>query len=121
MLTLITCPQCIREAPVFEFRLRILDARERDTDPFSYLGIVEGFPEILVNARTVEQTERDLVNVLEVHLRGLINQEATQLQLDDFPTVRAIRVAVVPASQRLLLLIPSPSRFEEYVSCSRIA
>jgi hypothetical protein len=34
-----------RTGPVFDFRLRILDVRERDTDPFSYLGIVEGFPD----------------------------------------------------------------------------
>ena len=77
---------------MLEFRLRILDARERDTDPFSFLGIVEGFPEILVHARTVGQAERDLVNALERHLLGLMNYEATRLQLDDFPTVRVTRL-----------------------------
>ena len=77
---------------MFEFRLRILDARERDTDPFSFLGIVEGFPEILVHARTVEQAERDLVNALEEHLLRLMDQEATRLELDDHPTVRVARL-----------------------------
>ena len=81
---------------MFEFRLRILDARERDTDPFSYLGIVEGFPEILVHARTVEQAERDLMNALERHLRRFMDQEATRLQFDDLPTVRFVRVLLVP-------------------------
>ena len=83
---------------MFEFRLRILDARERDTDPFSFLGIVEGFPEILVHARTVEQAERDLVNALEGHLRGLMDQEATRLQVDDYPTVRIVRLRLDRAS-----------------------
>ena len=79
---------------MFEFRLRILDARERDTDPFSFLGIVEGFPEILVHARTVEQAERDLVNALEEHLSGLMDHEATRLQLDEFPTIRAVKLLI---------------------------
>ena len=29
---------------MFEFRLRILDVWEREMDPPSFLGIVEGFP-----------------------------------------------------------------------------
>ena len=82
---------------MFEFRLRILDARERDTDPFSFLGIVEGFPEILVHARTVEQAERDLVNALEEHLRVLMDREATRLQLDDYPTVRSGKLYLTSA------------------------
>ncbi len=77
---------------MFEFRLRILDVRERDTDPNSFLGIVEGFPAILVHATTVERAERDLVNALEEHLRGLMDHEATRLELDDFPTFCLIRV-----------------------------
>ena len=80
---------------MFEFRLRILDARERDTDPFSYLGIVEGFPEILVHARTIEQAERDLVNALEEQLRGLMDEEATRIQLDEFPTVRVLGLHLI--------------------------
>ena len=79
---------------MFEFRLRILDARERDTDPFSFLGMVEGFPEILVQARTVEQVERDLVNALEEHLSGLMDHEATRLQLDELPTIRAVKLLI---------------------------
>ena len=81
---------------MFEFRLRILDVRERDTDPFSFLGIVEGFPEILVHATTVEQAERDIVNALEDHLRRLMDHEATRIDWDDFPTVRSLRVYVSP-------------------------
>jgi predicted RNase H-like HicB family nuclease len=76
---------------VFEFRLRILDARETVTDPNSFLGIVEGFPEILVHATTVEQAERDIVNALGEHLKRMQDQEATRLELDDFPTVLNIR------------------------------
>jgi predicted RNase H-like HicB family nuclease len=83
---------------VFEFRLRILDVRERDTDPFSYLGIVEGFPEILVHATTIEQAERDLVNALEEHLKRIHDRETTRIDWDDFPTVRAVRLHVCPAS-----------------------
>ena len=83
---------------MFEFRLRILDARERDTDPFSFLGIVEGFPEILVHARTIGQAERDLVNALEEHLRARMDYEATRLQLDDYPTLRALRLRLGPVT-----------------------
>jgi hypothetical protein len=76
---------------VFEFRLRVLDVRERDTDPFSYLGVVEGFPQILVHATTVEQAERGLINSLNEYLKCLQSDDATRIQLDDFPTVRVIR------------------------------
>ncbi len=77
---------------MFEFRLRILDVRERDAGPNSFLGIVEGFPEILVLATTVQQAERDLVNALIEHLRRLMDHEATRLELDDFPTVKTERL-----------------------------
>lgn len=73
---------------MFEIRLRILDVRERDMDPPSFLGIAEGFPQVLTHSTSVEQAEIDLVNALEEHLRRLMNHEATRLQLDDFPTVR---------------------------------
>ena len=86
---------------MFEFRLRILDVRERDTDPFSLLGIVEGFPEILVHATSVEQAERDLVNALEEHLRRLMDYEATRIQLDDFPTVQFVRLHLAQPVVRL--------------------
>jgi hypothetical protein len=76
---------------VFEFRLRILDVRERDTDPPSFLGIVEGFPEVLVHSTSPEQAERDLSNTLIEHLRRLQDQEATRIDWDDFPTVRMVR------------------------------
>jgi hypothetical protein len=77
---------------MFEFRLRILDARERDTDPPSFLGIVEGFPQILTHSTSIGQAERDLVNALEAHLLSLMDHEATRLELDDFPTVRLTRL-----------------------------
>jgi len=64
---------------MFEFRLRILDVRERDTDPPSFLGIVEGFPEVLVHATSRDQTEKDLVNALCEHLKGLQDREATRI------------------------------------------
>ena len=77
---------------MFEFRLRILDVREHDTDPPSFLGIVEGFPQIMAHSTSVEQAERDLVNALEEHLRRLMDQEATRLQLDEYPTVHVDRL-----------------------------
>jgi predicted RNase H-like HicB family nuclease len=80
---------------MFEFRLRILAAREDDTDPPSFLRIVEGVPEVLVHAMTVEQAERDLTNALEEHLRRLMDHEATRLELDDFPTVRSVKLHLV--------------------------
>lgn len=79
---------------MFECRLRILDVRESDTDPNSVLGIVEGFPKILVHATTVEQAERDLVNALDEHFPSLMDLKATRLQLDDFSTVRVIRMRI---------------------------
>ena len=80
---------------MLEIRLRILDVREHETNPPSFLGIVEGFPGILVHATSVEQTERGLVNALEEHLKQLMDQEATRIQLDDFPTVRVVRLRLV--------------------------
>ena len=56
------------EGSAFESRLRVLDVRERMTDPPALLAIVEGFTGILVHATTVEPAERDLVNALEEHL-----------------------------------------------------
>jgi hypothetical protein len=81
---------------VFEFRLRILDVREHDTDPPSFLGIVEGLPEILVHAATVKQVEGDLVNALEVRLKRLMDYEATRIDWDDFPTVVVERLRLSP-------------------------
>jgi len=76
---------------MFEFRLRILEAGEG-----SYLGIVEGFPEILVHARSAGDAEADLVSGLVALLERQQNREATWLQLDDFPTVRSARILLVP-------------------------
>ena len=83
---------------MLEIRLRVLDVRERETDPPSFLGIVEGSPGILEHATTVEQAEKDLVNALEEHLTRLMDQEATRLQLDDYPTVRVSRLVLTWAT-----------------------
>ena len=77
---------------MLEFRLRILDVRERQTESPSFLGIVEGFPQILTHSTSLEQAERDLVNALDEHLRRLMYHETTRIQLDEFPTVRISRV-----------------------------
>jgi len=79
---------------MFEIRLRILDVRERDEDPPSFLGIVEGFPEILAHATSMEQAERDLTNALADHLKRLQDSEATRIDWDDFPTVRVSRLCL---------------------------
>jgi hypothetical protein len=48
---------------VFEFRLRILDVREREGDPPSFLGIVEGFPQAMSHAASAAEAERDLLGI----------------------------------------------------------
>jgi predicted RNase H-like HicB family nuclease len=77
---------------MFEFHLRILDVRERETDPPSFLGIVEGFPQIMTHSASVEQAERDLRNALAEYLRGIQNHEATHIEWDDYPTVQLRRL-----------------------------
>ncbi len=72
---------------MFEFRLRILDVGEG-----SFLGIVEGFPEVMVHAASAYQAEADLVRALVAHLESLQDREATQIDWDDFPTVWATRL-----------------------------
>ena len=75
-------------AATLEIRLRILDVREKETDLPSFLGIAEGFPQVLTHSVSLEQAERDLVNALERHLTRLMDHKATRLELDEFPTVR---------------------------------
>ena len=82
---------------MFEFRLRILDVRERDADPPSYLGIVEGFPQILVHSASLQEAESQLIQALRDHLALIQNREATWIQLDDFPTVRTIKLHLTSA------------------------
>jgi hypothetical protein len=72
---------------VFEFRLRVLDAGGG-----SFLGIVEGFPEVLVHAASAADAEADLVRALVTHFDRLQNRDATWPQLDDFPPVRVFRL-----------------------------
>jgi predicted RNase H-like HicB family nuclease len=81
---------------MFEFRLRILDVRGHDTDPPSFLGIVEGFPDVVVHASSLRQAEKELANALAEHLTRLQDHEATRLELDDFPTVRVVKLRVGP-------------------------
>jgi hypothetical protein len=80
---------------MFEFRLRILDARESDTAPNSLLGIVEGFPEILVHATSVAQAEVELTSAVVEHFKRLRDHEATRLEPDEYPTVHASRLYLV--------------------------
>ena len=82
---------------MLEVRLRILDVREKEADPPSFLGIAEGFPDVLVHATAIEDAERDLVNALEDHLSRLMDYEGTRIQSDDFPTVRVVRLRLSPA------------------------
>lgn len=77
---------------MFEFRLRILDVREHEGDPPSFLGIVEGFPQILVHATSAAQAERDLTNALIEHLKRTQDHESTRIDWDEFPTVRVARL-----------------------------
>jgi hypothetical protein len=77
---------------MFEFRLRILDVREHEDDPPSFLGIVEGIPEVLVHATSAGQAERDLTTALIEHLKRLQDREATRIDWDDFATVRSMRL-----------------------------
>jgi hypothetical protein len=76
---------------MFEFRLRVLDAGGG-----SFLGIVEGFPELLVHAASAGDAEADLVRALVAHLNRLQDHEGTLPQLDDLPTVRTARIMLVP-------------------------
>ena len=84
---------------MFEFRLRVLDVRERDTDPHSYLGIVEGFPQILVHESSASECEAALSRMLAAFLEGLQDLESTRLELDDFPTVRTAELLLSPRTQ----------------------
>jgi hypothetical protein len=72
---------------MFEFRLRIVEA-----GPASYLGIVEGFPQVMVHATSPGQAEGDLVRALIDHLERMQDQGSTMIQLDDLPTVRELRL-----------------------------
>ena len=72
---------------MFEIRLRILAY-----GPRQFLGIAEGFPDILTFSSTAEQAEIDLTNAVEDHLRRSMNPEGTRLDWDDYPTVRVVRL-----------------------------
>jgi len=76
---------------VFEIRLRVLEAGQG-----SYLGIVEGFPDILVRASTASEAEADATRALADHLERSMDREATRMQMEDFPTVRVARLYLGP-------------------------
>ena len=83
---------------MFEFRLRIVDVRERDTDPPSHIGIVEGSPDVLVHATTVVQAERGLGSALSEHLKPLQDHDATRIEWDAYPTIRTLRLCLSPVA-----------------------
>jgi hypothetical protein len=72
---------------MFEFRLRILEV-----GPGQYAGIVDGFPDFLVTGTSITQTERDLVAVLIGQVQQLPHYDRHRFWLDEFPTVRVVRV-----------------------------
>jgi predicted RNase H-like HicB family nuclease len=76
---------------VFEIRLRVLKA-----GPGSYLGIVEGFPDILVHATTAAEAEADATRALADHLERSMDREATRMQYDDFPPVSIAGLSLSP-------------------------
>jgi hypothetical protein len=41
------------ECHMFEFSLRILDFRERETNSLPNLGIVEGFPQVMTHSTSI--------------------------------------------------------------------
>ena len=77
---------------MFEFRLRVLDVRERETDAASYLGVVEGFLGILVHADCPDVAEADLVRAVCDYLENLRRSDETRIELDEFPTIRVARL-----------------------------
>jgi hypothetical protein len=83
---------------MFEFRLRVLDVRERVGAPPSFLGIVEGFPLVLVHAASVAEAEWDLLSALGDYLARIQDREATRIDWDDFPTVRLARLTIGPSA-----------------------
>jgi hypothetical protein len=74
---------------MFEFRLRILEV-----SPGQYAGIVDGFPDFLVTGTSIGQTERELIEVLIGQLQRLLNYDRHRFWLDEFPTVRFLRVTL---------------------------
>ena len=72
---------------MLEIRLRVLAY-----GPRQFLGIAEGYPDILTFSSTAEQAEIDLTNAVEEHLRRSMNLEGTRLDWDDYPTVRVRRL-----------------------------
>jgi len=74
---------------MFAFRLRILKAGED-----SYLGLVEGFPEILIHSVSAAGAEADLVRGLIDYLERLQDRETTRIDWDEFPTMRVVRLFI---------------------------
>jgi hypothetical protein len=81
---------------MFEFRLRILDVREHESDPPSFLGIVEGFPQVMSHGVSAAEVERDLIAALVDYLTRIQDSEATRIDWDEFPTVRLTNVFLRP-------------------------
>ena len=72
---------------MLEIRLRILAY-----GPQKFLGIAEGFPEVLTFSKSPEAAEVDLTNAVENRLRSLMQPESSSIDWDDAPTVREVRL-----------------------------
>jgi|HubBroStandDraft_1064217.scaffolds.fasta_scaffold23456_3 hypothetical protein len=84
---------------MFEFRLRVLDVRERESDPPSFLGIVEGFPQVMAHAASAAEVERDLAASLCDYLTRIQDREATRIDWDEFPTIKLVRAYLTQSAE----------------------
>jgi hypothetical protein len=72
---------------MFEFRARILQA-----GPNSFLGLVDGFPQILTESSTVGGAEIDIVNALGDYLESLAEPPDARVEHDDMPEIRRLTI-----------------------------
>jgi hypothetical protein len=74
---------------MFEFRARILQA-----GPNSFLGLIDGFPQILTESPTVVVAQIDVLNALGECLASMAESPAVRVEHDDYPTVRILRLGI---------------------------
>jgi hypothetical protein len=72
---------------MFEFRARILQA-----GPNSFLGVIDGFPQILTESPTVGGAEIDVLNSLGDYIASLAEPPQAETEHDDFPTIAILRL-----------------------------
>ena len=72
---------------MFEFRARVLQA-----GPSSFLGLVDGFPQIFTESESLAEAERDVLNALGDYLRSLEQPYAARIEQDDIPRVAVRRL-----------------------------